>query len=411
MRIELVDQPFTTSMYEQLRELIADDATSGFYVASAWARQPAIAMLEDELDPLRTRLPAGGVRGLFGIDMGGTTVEGLQAAVGCFGAVKVFHHPGRPTRTFHPKVYVVERKDDVVAFIGSANLTRGGIGGNFEATVRLEADRSLEVDRIFLERLRDWYNRLWNDPNATIAVSKASLGALLVDAKAWLPTEAQAQAANRRGGPGQGKGGRGSSLFSPMTGLPPLPPFPAGRRPLPDERANGAREAAEPQFEAGELITPADSSMLRVLVAYIPHDRWGQIGFSKVVTESFFRLFDNGNVAWVEGVKQDGATLPARETRLVNPTGSNDNHRVELPEPDRRDNPKPERGIVVVLERSLRTFRYMHLRPGDTAYDPLAGEIGGRPPFGPGVPERTKRVVMSHGELVEAWPGSCPLSA
>lgn len=410
MRLELVDQPFTTSMSEQLRELIDDDATRELYVASAWARQPGIALIEDELAALRGRLPADAVRGLFGIDLGGTTVEGLRAAIGCFGAVRVFHHPGKPTRSFHPKVYVAECENRAVAFIGSANLTRGGISGNFEAAVRIDADRSLETDRAFLKGLREWYDLLWNDPNAAISVSEASLAALLADADVWLPTEAEARAANRRGTRGHGAGSQ-SSLFSPMIGLPPLPPFPPDKRPLPEDEASDAQEAAELEFEAEELITPADNSDLRVLVAYIPHDRWGQVGFSKVVTEGFFRLFDNGNVAWVEGVRQDGAKMPARETRLVNPSGSNDNHRVELREPDGRGDPKPARGVVVVLERSLRTFRYMHLRPSDAAYEPLADEIDTRSPFGPGQPLKTKRVLMSYGELLEAWPGSCPLIA
>jgi len=404
-------------MYEQLRELIADQATTGLYVASAWARQGGIALLEDELVALRGRLPDDAVRGLFGIDLGGTTVEGLEAAVGCFGSVRLFHHPGKPPRTFHPKVYVVEQGERAVAFVGSANLTRGGMAGNFEATVRLEADRSAKADRDFLEQLAQWYDRLWNDPNATIAVSEAGLADFVAKASAWLPTEAQARAATRRGSSSSTRTKTGFSPFSPVTGLPPVPASP-GKPPPPgavvdDVAVDDTAAAAEPELEPGELITPVDDTDLRVLVALVPHDRWGQVGFSKVITEGFFRLFDNGNVAWVEGVRQSGATTPARETRLVNPAGSNDNHRVELREPDLRGDPKNQgqRGMVVVLERSLRTFRYMHLRPGDSAYALLADEIARRSPYGPGQAGKTKRVLMTYGELLEAWPGDCPLTA
>ena len=41
-------------------------------------------------------------------------------------------------RTFHPKVYLVERGAKQIAYVGSANFTRGGLRRNVEAAVRLE---------------------------------------------------------------------------------------------------------------------------------------------------------------------------------------------------------------------------------------------------------------------------------
>jgi len=43
---------------------------------------------------------------------------------------------------FHPKLYVVDKTDRRVAYIGSSNLTLGGLRGNVEANVRIEASLS-----------------------------------------------------------------------------------------------------------------------------------------------------------------------------------------------------------------------------------------------------------------------------
>lgn len=55
-------------------------------------------------------------------------------------ACRVFH--SLDVRAFHPKVYVLERDDSVVAYVGSSNFTAGGLRDNVEANVRLEGPRS-----------------------------------------------------------------------------------------------------------------------------------------------------------------------------------------------------------------------------------------------------------------------------
>jgi hypothetical protein len=115
-------------------------------------------------------------------------------------------------------------------------------------------------------------------------------------------------------------------------------------------------------------------------------------------------LADVSDVLWVEGINQKGAALPPKQASLIYPSGSNQNHRIEFPEPDGRGDPRPDRAILVVLERSFRTFRYMSLRPGDSAYPELKHELSTRTPVGLSRSPDTRRVLMSYGDLKAVWP-------
>ena len=54
---------------------------------------------------------------------------------------------------FHPKVYIFRGKEDSIAWIGSANFTQGGFGGNVEAV--------FETKR--WESVSEWFENQWNE--------------------------------------------------------------------------------------------------------------------------------------------------------------------------------------------------------------------------------------------------------
>jgi hypothetical protein len=63
--------------------------------------------------------------------------------------------------TFHPKVLIFESKREIIAIIGSANLTGGGLATNFEVCVLLHFDLTnadTSLDSFLIEKLND----LWN---------------------------------------------------------------------------------------------------------------------------------------------------------------------------------------------------------------------------------------------------------
>jgi HKD family nuclease len=50
---------------------------------------------------------------------------------------RIFHTVGKG-RVFHPKLYVLDKGESRVVYVGSSNFTKGGLANNIEANVRLE---------------------------------------------------------------------------------------------------------------------------------------------------------------------------------------------------------------------------------------------------------------------------------
>lgn len=76
---------------------------------------------------------------IVGIDLGGTTKEVLEELLrwGC----KVYvAHNAVPRATFHPKCYIFEAEENAVAYVGSNNLTDGGMYSNYEVAAEYSFD-------------------------------------------------------------------------------------------------------------------------------------------------------------------------------------------------------------------------------------------------------------------------------
>lgn len=90
--------------------------------------------------PLRELHEAGTkVCVVVGVDMGGTSKEVLRELALWPVDVFVFKNK-RSGVTFHPKIYVVERKNSAEIFVGSNNLTDGGMFGNYEGAACVRYD-------------------------------------------------------------------------------------------------------------------------------------------------------------------------------------------------------------------------------------------------------------------------------
>lgn len=404
MRVRFVNQPARDLLGDELLSLLRSADTHRFWAASAWVRRPALRRLESELSAFSRRVKTEDCRGLFGVDLGGTTREGLELASKLFGQTRVFHSSGSPIRTFHPKLYLFEQPGLATLFVGSANLTTGGLWANFEAGTLIELDLAAAADAELLDEVHTWYEQWWLDPNGSRPVSSATLTALEADPEIRLPREGDVRKVFAANTPA-----RKTKRAFPRSvkGLKQIP--------QPPRDTDGQTEPEQPPtvllpgLPLEEIETATHEDDLRVLLAGVPRDRWKQVGLNREVTEGFFHVYANGDVLWIQGIDQSGAFGPVKQATLVFPSGSNQNHRIEFPEPDGRGDPKPDRAILVVLERSFRTFRYMSLRPGDEAYINIQRELSAREAFGTARKPETKRVLMKYGELQAIWPGPCLL--
>ena len=126
-------------------------------IAVAWA---ARGLAIDELGEF---CDCGGVlRIVVGIDGNSTDPAVLRRLAG-FGQLRIGAARAPATRIFHPKYYCFRRASGSTVWIGSANLTRGGFGGNDE--LMLESAGS--------EDSAGWFESLWSslpsDPGEEIA--------------------------------------------------------------------------------------------------------------------------------------------------------------------------------------------------------------------------------------------------
>lgn len=108
--------------------------TRSLSVAVAFAKNSALGVVNLEAwceRGKKLRLVAGTDFALTELDL--LTRIGKKSDTDC----RVYHSLGRG-KTFHPKLYVLEKGASRVVYIGSSNFTRGGLAENIEANVRLE---------------------------------------------------------------------------------------------------------------------------------------------------------------------------------------------------------------------------------------------------------------------------------
>ena len=223
--VRFLGQPFPNwpQLGSVLGDGLADPERTRFWAAVAWAKRSGLSRLAPPLEAFRAR---GGTSELvIGVDEGGATVEGLQLAISLFDQAFIFHDPG--TRTFHPKLYVVESDSRATAIVGSGNLTRGGLYTNYECSLVLELDRADEDDDGFLADLRAYYELLAAE-SACRLLDATLLAQIVADPRFMVRAEGEGR--RRPGGRGEGASSSGQpALFgSSVAGLLGAPPASSG---------------------------------------------------------------------------------------------------------------------------------------------------------------------------------------
>jgi HKD family nuclease len=120
-----------------------------FQACVAFAKSSGVLQLAPALQTFRDR--GGRVEIVVGIDEGITTKQALELLIQYSTVAYVFNNPAS---SFHSKVYLFEMPQKrSVAFIGSSNLTSGGLYTNYETNVGLEFDLAIEADRELYDRV------------------------------------------------------------------------------------------------------------------------------------------------------------------------------------------------------------------------------------------------------------------
>jgi HKD family nuclease len=152
IRDTFITQPSdSVRLGDLLKQLLTDGRWSHFSAAVAFVKRSEVKHISDAL---RTFSERGMVRMLIGVDLGGTSWEGLSDLLMCVGErgeIWVCHNES--ASTFHPKVYIFKNEVQAIVVVGSGNLTEGGLFTNYEASMMRVLNLAEKEDRKFLSEI------------------------------------------------------------------------------------------------------------------------------------------------------------------------------------------------------------------------------------------------------------------
>lgn len=137
MKISVVLQPSNAEMGEIIKDLLSSQNPfyNNVWLVSAFANAQAVQRITPNI--LEAKTKGANVNIVVGIDVKSTSAEALKR-INSLGVNSILVHNARSGHTFHPKIYLFEatsKKADV--FVGSSNLTDGGLYTNYEASTRI----------------------------------------------------------------------------------------------------------------------------------------------------------------------------------------------------------------------------------------------------------------------------------
>jgi len=143
--VELLHQPETSIANRLLEEVT--NATPPFKtmrILSAYTSLSGVDVLEAILRRIFAKRSSANAYVSVGIDRKRTSYDALNRLLQLKGTFPSLHvyvvHDSRLNYTFHPKVYAFESPSVAVIFVGSSNLTRAGLGSNYEIVTAFSVD-------------------------------------------------------------------------------------------------------------------------------------------------------------------------------------------------------------------------------------------------------------------------------
>jgi hypothetical protein len=184
VELRLLSQPYRESLFTGqtfITNALEDEGVTRFTAVTAWVRQSGMRLLTPSLEALKER--GGTARLVFGVDLHGTSRQGVELAREHFTDLYVTHDPSG--RTFHPKVYYAAGSEVGYALVGSNNLTAGGLWHNYETATTLVFDPRRDS---ILDDLDSYVARVLSDEAICKLVNDEVFQRLVDDG--WLTDEA-----------------------------------------------------------------------------------------------------------------------------------------------------------------------------------------------------------------------------
>ena len=401
MIVTLIDQPEGALRLGELliRHLQREPAWRKFNAAVAFVKQSGVRHL---VEPIRDHVSHGGdVRISVGIDVGGTSSEGLNMlldAVGAGGTIWVFHNDNQST--FHPKVYLFESDDTAVVVVGSGNLSEGGLFTNYEACLAVELDLCQENDMNYLRETRQMLQHYVDPENALCKRLDRELVSRLVEAGyVFSETRARDDAEEQPGGHTRQPTGPRENLFgrTPVRGAPPVTSISTGRG---EQQPGGQRQAHIPQETGSEIAQDSSPVLMRYIVKAIGRD--SKANFTKATVERYFGLRPGDGKSISIQCVQPGQVPGHLESRQLVYSQSNKNPKIEMDGLKGKipsNYPADGRAILIVQRVENGRYKYLILLPNDSGYDEVHDYLDQIPRRGLALQES----IINLGRMLEIW--------
>lgn len=145
MKVRVLTQPLdgnraSINLGSELAKLVG--SRTPFYkevwFVSAFADYQSVVRLKEAIEKsIRDRAT---IHFIIGVDLQSTSIEALELLLTLGADAKIVKNR-RPGHTFHPKIYLFESDGSAVLYVGSNNLTEGGMFRNYEGSLMVEFDR------------------------------------------------------------------------------------------------------------------------------------------------------------------------------------------------------------------------------------------------------------------------------
>ncbi|MCI0609553.1 MAG: phospholipase D family protein [Anaerolineae bacterium] len=137
MKISVVLQPSNAEMGEIIKNLLSSQTPfyNNVWLISAFANAQVIQRITPNILDAKER--GANINIVVGFDVKSTSAEALKR-INSLGVNSVLVHNARAGHTFHPKIYLFEAAGEKAeVFVGSSNLTDGGLYTNYEASTSI----------------------------------------------------------------------------------------------------------------------------------------------------------------------------------------------------------------------------------------------------------------------------------
>lgn len=163
----LVNQPKENCLGDELKNILENRPSNGFdffCIIVAYAKRSGVVRLNPSLEKFKH--DGGKIKAIVGIDQGNTSFQGLEQLLPLCDEAYVYHNETFD-HTFHPKIYFFEKEGEkALVFVGSNNLTAGGLYSNYETAVSQEYTLTRQDDIEKFQRIKSMFNFYSNTSSA-----------------------------------------------------------------------------------------------------------------------------------------------------------------------------------------------------------------------------------------------------